>query len=498
VLKARSLELFDCDAQQTRVWMRPDAPPPAAKPERVAEGSSPDIELRTRPARESEGPPPIEVFALIRRIALQRDLANATGVLHAGLGELLSAHVVLAQILDGGAITSPVISDLRAAAKLVPLATIAECHRRKQRFVAERLVMVPLNTTTPTVLVVWRTPRHQGFDAAALRLLGQAAVRLAVLDHFLALAAQNRAQAAADQKSVFRAEALAAARGDKRECELVELSPKTLRISIPMLAIVAALLVAAAAIVKVPTYSRGVGVVKMQGVNVISNSSGRVVTKFVESGQQIAKGDPIVELDTTSERQSFEHVDTLYRDQLSAFLFDTTDEAAKQSLAAILAQRKAALDALTAKTILAPCDGTVGEWLAPDTVQAGEQVVTIVTSETAPKIVAYVPGSDGRRLSRGMPMQVELVGYPDSRMTLTITDVGAEPVSAIVASKTFGQKLAGSVAPPPVGVRVEAVLPPGQFESRGKTFEYGDGMEVLVEIEIDTKSFLSVVIPTGE
>jgi hypothetical protein len=54
------------------------------------------------------------------------------------------------------------------------------------------------------------------------------------------------------------------------------------------------------------------------------------------------------------------------------------------------------------------------------------------------------------------------------------------------------------VAPPPVGVRVEAVLPPGQFESRGKTFEYGDGMEVLVEIEIDTKSFLSVVIPTGD
>jgi hypothetical protein len=41
----------------------------------------------------------------------------------------------------------------------------------------ERRPLIPLNTTSPTKLVVWRTPRHQGFDAAALRLLSSKPAR---------------------------------------------------------------------------------------------------------------------------------------------------------------------------------------------------------------------------------------------------------------------------------------------------------------------------------
>ncbi|HEY5920335.1 MAG TPA: HlyD family efflux transporter periplasmic adaptor subunit [Kofleriaceae bacterium] len=518
VIHARSLDLDE----QTRVHRRlslesdPDTIV-LRRPERWATGSSPQLDVRTKPAPPPEArtqpapppevrtkparelaPPPPEVFALIRRIALQRDLPNAGGVLHAGLGDLVAAQVVLAQIVEGGKLTSPVIADLREAAKHVPFAGIFETHKRRQRFVAERLVMVPLGTASPTVLVVWRTPRQPAFDELALRLLGQACARLGVLDHFLVLANQHAVQAAADQDSVFRAEALAAARGDKRECELVDLSPRTLRASIPLLVLTAGVLVALAALVQVPTYSRGAGVVTLQGVNVISNTTGAVTTKFVEPGQQIAAGDPLVALDTTQERQAYEQINAVYRDQLSNFLFDLTDESAAQSLGTIIAQRKTAIEAVNAKTILAPVDGTIGEWLAPDLVQAGEQVVTVLTADASPKVIAYVPGIDLKRIQPGMMMQIEVIGHPDSRRTAVITAVGSEPVSASQARKTFGQKLGESVSLPQSGVRVEAALPADGFASGNKTYQYSDGLEVLVEIKVDTKSFLSVVIPTGD
>src|SRR5215475_700991 len=41
-----------------------------------------------------------EAFAMLRRIALQRDLASAVGVLHLELGALVGAKVVLAVVSD--------------------------------------------------------------------------------------------------------------------------------------------------------------------------------------------------------------------------------------------------------------------------------------------------------------------------------------------------------------------------------------------------------------
>ena len=83
-------------------------------------------------------------------------------------------------------------------------------------------------------------------------------------------------------------------------------------------------------------------------------------------------------------------------------------------------------------------------------------------------------------------------------MNVTITEVGTEAISGEQARKYLGQKMGAAVALPANAVRVEAELSQAEFESRGKAFNYSEGMEALVEIEIDTKSFLSVVIPTGD
>lgn len=451
-----------------------------------------------RPQALAGGKASPEMFALIRRIAIQRTLEEAAGVLHAGLASLIAGRVALAQISDAGAITSPVPGDLRDAAAVIELGLIAETSRRRQRFLSERAVMVPLPTTTRAVLVVWRKADATAFDADAIATATQTALRLGVLDHFLAVATEQQATAAADRNSVFRAEALAASREARKDGELVDLSPRILRVAIPAVILIAGLLVTAAAVVQVPSYSRGTVVVKANGHNVIASGGGPVTKVFVSPGQQVLAGEPLLELDTTRERRDFEQIDTNYRDQLSTFLFDTTDDAARDSLAGIRAQRKAAQDAIAAKTITAPVDGAVTDVLATDVVGAGEHVATIIPRDTSPSVIAFLPGADRSRFQPGMPMQIELSGYSGSRLTLAIAEVGTDIMGQAKARRLLGEKLADAVALPSSVVLVKASLPGGGFTSRGKTYHFFDGMDGIAEIEIDRRSFLSTIIPIGD
>jgi membrane fusion protein (multidrug efflux system) len=278
----------------------------------------------------------------------------------------------------------------------------------------------------------------------------------------------------------------------------VHLSPRWVRIAVPAILGMATLLTILAALVHVPSYSRGTVVVTMNGSNVISNASGRITKVLVMPGQHVSAGDPLIILDATRERADFEQIDTIYRNQLSTFLFDTTDEAARQSLAGILAQRTSIAGALTAKTIAAPIDGVISTVLVTDSVNLGEQVATIIPAGSEPSVVAFMPGSDLSRIKKGMLLRLELVGYQGVHEELEITDVGTEIIGPATARKVLGQKLADAVPLPPSIVIVKARLPAASFESAGKTYSYFDGMEAIGEIEVDTKSFLSVVIPTGE
>lgn len=474
----------------------PVAAVPAQAPARPSTPAAPaEVARGSQPPPQQVSP---EVFALIRRIALQQTLADAAGVLHAGLANLVSARVVLAQISETDAISSPIAAELRDAAKHVQLGLVAETARRRQRFTADRIVLVPLPTSSRAVLVVWRKPEAPPLDPEAIRTATAVATRLGILDHFLAAASEKQVREQADKQSLFRPEALAASRETRKDGQLVDLSPRILRIAIPAILAIATALVIAAAIVQVPTYSRGTIVVKANGQNVISNSSGRIARVLVTPGQQVRAGDPVIELDTTNEQQVFAQIDTNYRDQLSTFLFDTTDEAARASLAGILAQRKAARDALVAKTITAPVDGAITDVLVTDIVNAGEHVATIIPEGSQPSVLAFMPGSDRSRFTPGMTMQVELAGYPGSRLELTVTEVGTDIMGSSKARKLLGEKLADAVALPPSVVLVKAALPAGGFESRGKTYNFFDGMDGLAEIEIEKRSFLSVVLPIGD
>ena len=477
----------------------------AAKPKPAAKRPAPQPEP-ARPSFAAPGPivaSPLtrdspELYALIRRVALQTDLANAAGVLHSGLGELLGARVAIATVSPRGEITSPIPSDLRDATRLVRLDAIVACAHNRQILGAERYLLVPIIASVPVVLVVWRTPDAPVLDQPVATIAVAAASRLAMLDYFLTTETQAQHQAAADAKTVFRPEALSASRSKHRAGELVNLSPRWVRITLPTILAISAILITLAAVVQVPSYSRGVAVVRMNGHNVISNAQGRINEILVAPGQRVAAGDRLIVLDTTGEQRAFAQIDTVYRDQLGAFLVDPTDEGARQSLAGIVASHTAAKDTLSTRIITAPIDGVVGAILASDTVTAGEHVLTIIPASSEPSVVAFMPGADLARIKVGMVLQVEMTGYTHKRAELVITEVGDEVISQMQARKQLGQKLADAVPLPPSTVMIKARLTSPSFEAKGKTYDYRDGMDGLAEIEVDTKSFLAMVVNTGD
>src|SRR5436190_21648681 len=105
-------------------------------------------------------------------------------------------------------------------------------------------------------------PGLPAVEAAMAQLAVAAAARLVVIDHFLATQAAEKKQADVDAKSVFRAEALSAARATDRIGNVVNLSPRWVRLGLPIMLGIAIVLVAAAALIQVPSYSRGTVVVR--------------------------------------------------------------------------------------------------------------------------------------------------------------------------------------------------------------------------------------------
>jgi multidrug efflux pump subunit AcrA (membrane-fusion protein) len=453
--------------------------------------------LPVPPVQVAAARPRPEAFAMLRRIALQRDLASAVGVLHLELGALVGAKVVLAVVADEQ-ISCPLPDDLRAAAPLVPLAALQICARQRRSVYGEHAIVIPIELGATAVLFAYRPLDAAAFTPEDLATMVGVAGRLAILDHFFAADAERRRQAADDRATIFRPAALAAAREQRREGELVGLSARWVKLAVPVVLAIAAVLIAVAALVQVPTYSRGTVVVTMNGSNVIATSAGRIARVLVAPGQHVAAGAPLIELDTQHERQEYDQVDTLYRDQLSTFLFDPTDEAARSSLAGIVAQRQAAATALAAKTISSPVEGQVSAILANDLVNAGEHVATIIGAAAQPSVTAYMPGSDRSRLKPGMTLRFSMPSYADAHLDLEITEVGQEVIGQTTARKLLGQKLADAVQLPPSIAIVKARLPASSFESRGETFNFFDGMDGIGEIEIDHHSFLSVVLPTGD
>lgn len=446
-------------APSPALFMRPVRPPVSVPGPAASTTNSTSSATPTSPTE------PADAFALLRRVSLQRDLTDAVAVLQTGLGELLGGRAVLVLFDARNQPWSPIADDLHAAVGVAGVEAIraAAVERRIVMSPDGRGFAAPTSLARTAAIVAWRGPSAPQLEAHLGPTIGVIASRLGVLDHFIAAHEANLRVAAAVKA---RTSGIAIARPRRsRKWPLLALGA--------LLSISLGLMISAA-LIQVPSYSRGRVVVQMPITNVAATNGGRVVQRLVVANQRVHAGDALLRLDATAELRALADADAAYRSAIGAYLADPEDPATRAKLANAASKRDSAKGRLAERSIYASIDGVVRTIRGDDSIGDGEQVATIVPDGGEPTAMAFMPSSDGDRIESGMTLEMSITGY--DRIRVAVTEV--EP------SESF--------------VRVKARLAATTFESSGVTYTLHDGQAGLGEIEVGTKSFLSVILGGAE
>jgi membrane fusion protein (multidrug efflux system) len=440
-----------------------------------------------------------EIFQLARRVALQADLAAAVRVLQHGVARLTDSSGAMC-VLDPGlpaapapvsAAGDPLDDELRALA--------AQVARTGDRTGTPRTLAEPVGPPPArAVLVARRSGDRAPYGAADAEVLAAIARAVAgLVGHFAAEHDARREQAARDARSPFRAEALAAGRGAVATPGRRVAPPRTwLRWAYPTLVGLVAILIAASAIIQVPTYSTGAAVVTVDGAQVTSSSPGTVAELLVAPGARVAAGDPVLRLHATDEETELAASETDYRGALSTFLASPGDSTARGALASITTRRQRARAVVEARTLRAPAAGVVGDIrVRPgQLVTPGAPVMEIApTADLA--VVAVLPGIDRPRLAAGMTLQIELAGYHSRREQAVIDSIGSQVIGPEEARRSLGAQIGDALPISGPVVLVRGHLPARTFEAGGREYAFYDGMIGKAEVRVDSDRLLRLLLP---
>jgi membrane fusion protein (multidrug efflux system) len=351
------------------------------------------------------------------------------------------------------------------------------------------------------VIVVVRAGHRPGFDARERGTLGLFVVRAGPMMEHLArredLELQVREHEAREQ-GPFRAEAL-------RERKKVARGGDVVRVNEAWVAwthrLVVGLVVGALAYLvlgRVNVYSGGPAVVRLQTRSeVTASASGALTELTVAPGQAVVPGDLLARLDDRQARDELTRVEASWRAQLRARLLDPQDQATAASLVVLRGQRRDARAALAEREIRAPVGGVVSDLRirSGQHIGVGEIVMSLVQADDAQRVVALMPGADSPRIGPGMPMRIELPGYPRAYQHLTISRVSGEVVGPSEVQRFLGPALADSLTIAGPMVLVEARLAEPEFVVDGRRYRFHDGMQARAEVRVDSRSLLEMLIP---
>lgn len=440
------------------------------------------------------------VFGWVRRFALQAELPAADRLLRDALAELVEALSITVLYVgpDGAHALDPDEQPLEPAA-------VAHVVASRQTILRPHLAYVPVVAAGQTIAVVQlqRTPHQKPFDALAAMMMSAIARESATIIHHLLVEHHRRAREhEADGKTLYRPEALANHRRRGQDGTLTELSPHWVRATYYVLiaAIVSAL--GFATCVHVPAYSSGRGVVVFDGTRVTAPMAGTVEAVYVQGGQTVEPGDPLVKLASDTENAALRQATTELDTTIQQYLFDRTDEAVRKQMASAVGTVARAQDAVDQRTVLAKTAGTISDVRirAGIGIELGAPILSVLAPGTQPEVWAYLPGSDRPRFRVGMPLQVELEGYQKTRETATIYEIGRDVVGGGEVKRTLGAELADSLqlSTGASYVVVKSRLATRTFRAKGREFRFFPGMPAKTDVKIEDKRFIATLLPSLE
>ena len=297
---------------------------------------------------------------------------------------------------------------------------------------------------------------------------------------------------------LFRDEALAHHAHHRRGGALLALTPAWTRLTFPLLVGVVVAGLAWAAFGRVYEYATGPAIVRIDGrQEITARFAATVAAVMVHPGQHVAPGQPLVQLGADDERADLERLRQEFDLQLIRALRDPLDQAARQALSTLRAERELATRRLDERLVRAPAAGVVsdvrirsGQHLA-----VGELLLSLVPEQAPLSLVALLPGRYRPQLRRGMPLRFELDGYRYEYREVTIDSVGDEIIGPAEAKRFLGPDVADSVELREPVVLVRAALPSRQFVSGGASYDYYDGLHAQAQARVRSEPLLLRAFP---
>ncbi len=300
------------------------------------------------------------------------------------------------------------------------------------------------------------------------------------------------------RSKIFREEALRHHEGAQQEGDILRISPAWTRWTYwTLLGLLLAGLVYSL-LGTLPEYASGPALVKVDGQSHLTvDLPGIVSSVEVRPGQRVEKGQALVSFRSQEETVSLERTQREFELQLIRVLRDPSDESARQTLTSLRAERELAVSRQQARTLRAPQAGVVsdlrirpGQYVTP-----GEGVVSVMGDNVTVSLVALLPGGYRPTLEPGRPLRVELDGFQHEYHTFTIDSVGDQIVGPAEVRRFLGPEIADAMELNGPMVLVRAQLPSPTFTSKGKTFNYFDGMLARADARVRKERLLVALIP---
>lgn len=300
------------------------------------------------------------------------------------------------------------------------------------------------------------------------------------------------------QLGIYRTEAVEYHARSRTDGELLMLLPGWTRWSYRLL--VSLLLAAALFIIfgSVSQYAEGPAVIRAADrVPVTTAVAGIVEAVPAKSGDAVRTGDLLVSLRSEEERAQVASVEREFESALVRMLANPVDQAVRQTVAGLRAQRDLLAARLNERLVRAPTDGTVGDIrVRPgQSVTPGDVVVSLAGEPQRFSVVVLLPGRQRPELAQGQNLRLELAGYAYVYHDLRIDRIDDEVIGPQEVRRTLGPEIADSVTVTGPVVVVHASLSGTSFDAGGRTYSYHDGMAGLARARLRSERLLTTLLP---
>ena len=298
---------------------------------------------------------------------------------------------------------------------------------------------------------------------------------------------------------IFRHEALQALEeAEVASGELLHIAPRWTRWAYWLLAAAVTGSLSFAAFAFVGEYAAGPAVVRVEGrTDLTATAAGTVEEVLVQPGQHVAAGQLLVRFNVASETAELERLQMELEDQLVKVLRDPNDQASRQALTSLRAQKELAAVRVQQRSVRAPHAGIVSDLRIRrgQLLQAGDLAVSLNGEGTRFFVVAFLPGQFRPLVHPGMPLRLRLSGFSRATVMTTIDSVGDEVVGPAEARRYLGPDVADAVTLTGPVVLVKAALGGTSFASDDKRFNFYDGLTGNAEARVRSQRVLAVLVP---